>query len=177
MHAIAYVPATSPWWRVFVLVVAATVAACESDEPDLADVPEVAEVEVDPVAVAVGPEGTSVVAEVRLEEVLPLTPDDVGKLVVATGFVVGRPLPMGFFLRSEGMEVLFVNTTTPVAAGAAVRVVGRLQRATALTFDEWELEAFQREVELDTFLHPGARKALERAGVTPADFRVLTATP
>ena len=129
MHAIAYVPATSPWWRVFVLVVAATVAACESDEPDLADVPEV--------------------AEVRLEEVLPLTPDDVGKLVVATGFVVGRPLPMGFFLRSEGMEVLFVNTTTPVAAGAAVRVVGRLQRATALTFDEWELEAFEREVELD----------------------------
>ena len=35
----------------------------------------------------------------------------------------------------------------------------------------------QREVELDTFLHPGARKALERAGVAPADFRVLTATP
>jgi predicted glycoside hydrolase/deacetylase ChbG (UPF0249 family) len=35
----------------------------------------------------------------------------------------------------------------------------------------------QREVELDTFLHPDARKALERAGVTPADFRVLTATP
>ncbi len=35
----------------------------------------------------------------------------------------------------------------------------------------------QREVELDTFLHPGARRALERAGVTPADFRVLTARP
>lgn len=35
----------------------------------------------------------------------------------------------------------------------------------------------QREVELDTFLHPGAREALTRAGITPADFRVLTATP
>lgn len=35
----------------------------------------------------------------------------------------------------------------------------------------------QREVELDTFLHPGAREALKRAGITPADFRVLTATP
>ncbi len=32
----------------------------------------------------------------------------------------------------------------------------------------------QREVELDTFLHPRARQALERAGVAPTDFRVLT---
>lgn len=35
----------------------------------------------------------------------------------------------------------------------------------------------QREVELDTFLHPGARETLKRAGITPADFRVLTAKP
>jgi hypothetical protein len=34
----------------------------------------------------------------------------------------------------------------------------------------------QREVELDTFLHPRARQALERAGLTPTDFRVLTAS-
>jgi hypothetical protein len=34
--------------------------------------------------------------------------------------------------------------------------------------------AAQREVELDTFLHPRAREALARAGVVPADFRVLT---
>lgn len=32
----------------------------------------------------------------------------------------------------------------------------------------------QREVELETFLHPRARELLSRAGVTPADFRVLT---
>ncbi|NMO14874.1 ChbG/HpnK family deacetylase [Pyxidicoccus fallax] len=32
----------------------------------------------------------------------------------------------------------------------------------------------QREVELDTFLHPKARELLSRAGITPADFRVLT---
>lgn len=32
----------------------------------------------------------------------------------------------------------------------------------------------QREVELDTFLHPRARELLARAGLAPADFRVLT---
>lgn len=35
--------------------------------------------------------------------------------------------------------------------------------------------AAQREVELDTFLNPRARELLARAGVVPADFRVLTA--
>ncbi|NVJ03654.1 ChbG/HpnK family deacetylase [Myxococcus sp. AM001] len=34
--------------------------------------------------------------------------------------------------------------------------------------------AAQREVELETFLHPQAREALARAGIVPADFRVLT---
>lgn len=34
--------------------------------------------------------------------------------------------------------------------------------------------AAQREVELDTFVHPRARELLARAGVVPADFRVLT---
>ncbi|WP_426754807.1 carbohydrate deacetylase [Myxococcus sp. Y35] len=34
--------------------------------------------------------------------------------------------------------------------------------------------AAQREVELETFLHPRAREALARAGIVPCDFRVLT---
>ncbi len=34
--------------------------------------------------------------------------------------------------------------------------------------------AAQREVELETFLHPRAREMLAKAGVVPADFRVLT---
>jgi hypothetical protein len=34
--------------------------------------------------------------------------------------------------------------------------------------------AAQREVELDTFLHPRARQALERAGITPTGFSALT---
>ncbi|WP_163999623.1 carbohydrate deacetylase [Pyxidicoccus caerfyrddinensis] len=34
--------------------------------------------------------------------------------------------------------------------------------------------AAQREVELETFLHPKAREVLAKAGVVPADFRVLT---
>lgn len=35
----------------------------------------------------------------------------------------------------------------------------------------------QREVELDTFLHPRARQALAHAHITPTDFRVLTTAP
>ncbi len=37
--------------------------------------------------------------------------------------------------------------------------------------------AWQREVELATFLHPRARMALSRLGLKPTDFRVLTRAP
>jgi hypothetical protein len=103
-------------------------------------VPEVAEVKVDS-----GPSGV----EVKLEEQFPLGPEDVGKIIYATGTVVGKVLPGGFFLKTEGNQVIFVATARPVnpPLGDAVRVVGPLRASTAAVFEGWEADALEGKVE------------------------------
>jgi hypothetical protein len=124
-------------WSVLLLCTAATLSACEGDEAEVDEVPEVAEVEVKPGG------------GVELEETFPLTPEDIGETIMATGVVVGNALPTGFFLRTEGSQVLFVEATQPVAEGDTVRVVGPLQTATAAVFEGWEVDAFEGEAEAE----------------------------
>ena len=123
--------------------------ACGSDEAEIDEVPEV--------------------AEVRLEELYPLSPDDVGKVIMANGTVVGRAVPGGFFLRTEGAQVLFVRTPVPVSPGSVVRVVGPLQQATVAVFDEWEEDALEGEVEAEWDIQEGKRQMI----VFGADFFLL----
>ena len=148
-----------------VFLASVLVSACEPDPAEIDEVPEVAEVEVDPVAVTIGPEGTTVVAEVRLEELFPLGTDDVGKVIMATGTVVGRVVPQGFFLRTEGSQVLFVRTTTPVTPGAAVRVVGPLGMATVAVFEDWEVDALEGEIQAEWDIQH--RWYVDASSVTP----------
>lgn len=109
------------------LATAVAIAGC-SDEAEIDEVPEVAEVEVDD-------------GEVRLEEEFPLDAGDIGKIIMATGTVVGSPLPNGFFLLTEAGQVLFVDTTVPVTPADHVRVVGPLGAATIASFDGWKTDA------------------------------------
>ena len=150
-------------WRCLVLVLG-LLPACR-DEADIDEVPEVAEVEVEPRAVEVSPEGVAVEAEVRLEDAFPLTAEDVGDVIVATGTVVGTPLPTGFFLKTEGIEVFLVESTVPVAPGARVRVVGPLGMVTQAVFDEWEVDSFQSEVEAEWDIQH--RWFIDATAVTP----------
>ena len=89
------------------------------------------------------------VARVQLQDLFPLAPDDVGKIVVATGTVVGVVIPAGFFLRTDGGHVLFVQTAVPVAPGATVQVVGPLQKATVAVFDGWKTNALGGKIQPD----------------------------
>src|SRR5687768_14570515 len=132
-------------WLGFLLLIARTLSGCEDDaEPQ--EVPEVAEVRTSG-------------GQVELKETFPLTPEDVGKLIYATGVVVGKPLPNGFFLRTEGSEVIFVESTqrdaTPILkVGDTVRVTGPLAMATAVMFDEWEEDALESEIEAEWKVQP-----------------------
>ena len=150
---------------VTVLLTSVALTACEPDPAEIDEVPEVAEVATEPVGVAVGPEGAAVVAEIRLEELYPLEEDDVGKVIMATGTVVGQPIPGGFFLRTEGNQVLFVRTTTPVSPGSTVRVVGPLGMATAAVFDEWSVDALEGQIEAAWEIQH--QWYVEATGVTP----------
>ncbi|HEV2076094.1 MAG TPA: hypothetical protein VGR10_07620 [Thermoleophilaceae bacterium] len=85
-----------------------------------------------PAAVAVVP------AEVQFERALPITAEDVGDLMLASGTVVGKPGPNGFFLRTAGDNVVFVQSAVPVTAGQQVNVAGPLEAAEVALFDGWE---------------------------------------
>ena len=135
-------------WSIALSAQAVALTGCD-DEAEIDEVPEVAEVDVDAVAVPVGPDSVAIAAQIELEETFPLDADDVGKIIVATGTVVGTPLPVGFFLRTEGLQVIFVETTVPVAKGDRVRVVGPLTRATVAVFDGWEHDALEGQVEAE----------------------------
>jgi hypothetical protein len=129
--------------RLLVLLLAAGGLAACSDEAEVDEVPEVAEVQVD-----TGPGG---VVEVKLEEEYPLGPEDVGKLIYATGTVVGKVLPAGFFLKTEANQVIFVATAQPLnpPLGDALRVVGPLRASTVAIFEGWETDALEGEVQAE----------------------------
>lgn len=94
--------------------------------------------------------------EEKLEDATPLTDDDIGEVVVATGEVVGNPLPNGFFLRTGANEVVFVASEEQVRSGEQVRTVGPLARVEAATFRGWRVDALEGTVQaewdvLDTY--------------------------
>ena len=113
---------------VFSLAAVVIVSSGCSDEAEPNQVPEVARVEVED-------------GEVKLEEKFPLSPDDVGDVVMATGTVTGAPLSHGFFLLTEGNQVIFVESAAQVAPADHVRVVGPLGVAAIGTFDGWKRDA------------------------------------
>ena len=113
---------------VFSLAAVVIVATGCSNEPEPNQVPEVGKVEIED-------------GEVKLEEKFPLSPDDVGDVVMATGTVTGAPLPSGFFLLTEGNQVIFVESAAQVAPADHVRVVGPLGVAAVGTFDGWKRDA------------------------------------
>ncbi len=121
-----------------VLAAALAVAACETEyeEAELGEVPEVAEVEMEP-------------EEIELEEAYPLTAEDLGDRLLVTGTVVGSVLPGGFFVASEGGLVLFVETDHVAIPGEMVSVTGVLEAAETTVFDEWEVDALEGEIEAE----------------------------
>ena len=121
---------------VFTIAMAVAVAGCGDAEVD--EVPETAEVEVEPV------EG-----EVEYDEELILGPDDVGETIMATGWVSGVPLANGFFLRTEVDRVIFVESDRPVSAGDMVRATGPLMASEVAVFEGWEAEAFEAGFEAE----------------------------
>jgi hypothetical protein len=121
-------------WGALALCIAGFLTACRGD-PD--EVPEVAEVEVDR-------------GEVKLEDkILPLSAEDIGDVILATGSVVGKPLPNECFLKTERNQVLFVEHAEPseVRAGDTVRVTGPLAMAATTVFDGWKLDALEGKIE------------------------------
>ena len=66
-HLTRYLSRSSSAW-VCLGIAMAILSACGWDEAVLDDVREVAEVDVDPVAVEVSPQGATVIAEVKLED-------------------------------------------------------------------------------------------------------------
>lgn len=127
------------WMGAALMLAAGGLAACNGDDEGRNEpgsyppVPEVGEVR------ASG-------GEVRLEDTLPLTDEDIGRVIVATGEVVGTPLPIGFFMVLPTMEVIFAQTAEQVQAGQRVRVMGPLDRAAAAMFSGWRVDALGNQV-------------------------------
>ncbi|HEX6748056.1 MAG TPA: hypothetical protein VF092_12250 [Longimicrobium sp.] len=140
MHALVTRRGASLTRLLVLLLATGGLAAC-SDEAEVDKVPEVAEVKAD-----TAPGG---VVEVKLEKAYPLGPEDVGKVIYATGTVVGKVLPAGFFLKTEGNQVIFVATPPAVnpPLGVALRVVGPLRASTAAIFEGWKTDALEGKVE------------------------------
>lgn len=130
------------------LLSALAMTACDRAEPDLLKIPELAAVEVEPGAVEIEPGEIELkLAEVELEEALPLGQDDAGKVIMASGFVIGKPVPGGFFLLTRDSHVLFAETTEQVMPGDIVRLVGPLQATVAVTFQGWQTNALGSELQ------------------------------
>lgn len=129
--------------------------ACGEAEVD--EVPETAEIELE--------EG-----RLEFEEETVLGPDDIGEDLMATGWVVGLPLPNGFFLRTEDDRVIFVETDESVQPGETVRVMGPLTATEAVVFEGWEADAFdtgfEAEWDVETVLY------IDAISVSPTDAPV-----
>ncbi|MDX1647378.1 MAG: hypothetical protein R3304_09560 [Longimicrobiales bacterium] len=115
-------------------------AGCETEggQAEMSEIPEVAEIEPQ-----VGEDG------VELEEALPLTSEDVGDIIMASGTVVGQPLPHGYFLETEHDLVIFVESSVEVEPGQVISVAGPLGEVAAPVFEEWEVDAFDGEIEAE----------------------------
>jgi hypothetical protein len=118
-------------------------------EADPNKVPEVAEVKVEPGKIEVTPDEIKIKpGDIELERTFPLGKDDLGKTIYATGTVLGQVLPIGFFFKTKGDEVLFVRTANAnVALGDTVQVLGPLQMVEAPMFEGWKVSALGRKVE------------------------------
>ncbi len=110
---------------------------CDTEAPP-AEVPEVP-----PVAeIAVGG------GEVSLQSAMPLEDDDIGKIVVMAGTVVGTPRADGFFLKAPTGEAIFIQHTGTVATGESLRVAGPLRTAPVAVVDQWKTESLSGDVEV-----------------------------
>ena len=128
------------WALALALVAAVGLTGCDTEggEAEIGEVPEVAEIE--------GADN----GELDLEEALPLTAEDIGDRMLVTGTVIGTVIPDGFFVATEGGEVLFVEALEPnPIPGELVTVTGVLQSAEIPVFEEWETEALENEIEAE----------------------------
>jgi hypothetical protein len=141
--------------RITALALAAVFGLAACGEAEMDEVPETAEIE-----------GIEETGALELEEEAVLGLDDVGEDIMATGWVVGLPLPNGFFLRTEDDRVVFVDTDASVQTGDVVRVMGPLAAAEAVVFEGWEGDAFdagfEAEWDVETVVY------IDAASVTPS---------
>jgi hypothetical protein len=126
------------------LAMSVAFAACTAPEEDVQEIPEVTEVEQD--------EDTGAR---ELERETVLGPGDEGETILATGWVEGKPLDNGFFLRTEFNRIVFIETTQDVAAGESVRVQGQVRRSDAEAFNGWEVGALGDDLKPDLDLWRG----------------------
>ena len=114
------------WHRLALLpLLALAVAACESAEEEVRP-PEIAEIE------------REAGGDIEFEEAFPLTTDDIGDRLLVSGTVVGTPGAAGFFVRSEGNQVVFIQSADSVAAGQLVEVKGPVRAIDEAAFAGWE---------------------------------------
>lgn len=124
--------------RMTILALSAVFGLGACGEAELDEVPETAEVESD-----------DDMGDLELDEETVLGMDDIGEDIMATGWVSGAPLPMGFFLRTEDDRVIFVQSDADVTAGDQVRVAGPLVATEAAVFEGWETDAFETGFEAE----------------------------
>ena len=91
----------------------------------------------------------------ELSEEMVLGPTDEGETILATGWVEGKPLDNGFFLRTEYNRVVFVEGKEDVSTGDAVSVTGVVHRSEAEMFNTWEEQALGEDLEPDLDLWRG----------------------
>ena len=122
------------------LALLAGTAGCEAEraEAEIGEVPEIGELEPQ-----VDEDG------VELDEALPLTREEVGDIILATGAVLGEPLADGFFLETEYDQIIFVASDLEPRPGEIVNVSGPLVEASGAAFDRWEAAAFEDELEAE----------------------------
>ena len=127
------------------LVATAPFSACAPEEErNEEEMPEVVEVERDDDTGAM-----------ELDEEMILGPGDVGKTIIATGWVEGKPVENGFFLRTEHKRIVFVESDQKLNTGDAVRVTGTVEKAVAETFNGWEMAALGEDLNPDLDLWRG----------------------
>jgi hypothetical protein len=144
------------------LVAGVTVSSCAPEDENNEDIPEVGSVETDKTTGAR-----------ELNEEMVLGPGDVGEAILATGWVEGKPLDNGFFLRTEHKRIVFVETDQKVEAGQAVSVTGTVAKSDAEAFNGWEMQALGEDLNPDLDLWRGIY--LDGTEVKPADLTAGTA--
>jgi hypothetical protein len=121
------------------LVTSVSFSACApEDERNEEELPEVVEIERDDDTGAM-----------ELDDEMVLGPGDVGKTIIATGWVEGKPLENGFFLRTEHKRIVFVESDQKLNTGDQVRVTGTVERSVAESFNGWEMAALGEDLNPD----------------------------